>query len=171
VLLQVFDDGRLTDGKGRTVDFKNTVIIMTSNIASQQIQQLTEEAGADWEIEAHVKEALKQVFKPEFLNRVDEIIVFHMLTKDHLKQIVDIQLGYLTQRLAGQKIKLEFTDNARDQIMDEGYDPVYGARPLKRTIQQRLENALAAELLAGKFAEGDTIKIDANQHRFIFEKV
>jgi len=170
VLLQVFDDGRLTDGKGRTVDFKNTVIIMTSNIASQQIQQLTEEAGADWEIEAHVKEALKQVFKPEFLNRVDEIIVFHMLTKDHLRQIVDIQLGYLTQRLAGQKIKLEFTDNARLQIMDEGYDPVYGARPLKRTIQQRLENALAAELLAGKFAEGDTVKIDANQHRFIFEK-
>jgi ATP-dependent Clp protease ATP-binding subunit ClpB len=171
VLLQVFDDGRLTDGKGRTVDFKNTVIIMTSNIASQQIQQLTEEAGADWEIEAHVKEALKQVFKPEFLNRVDEIIVFHMLTKDHLRQIIDIQLGYLTQRLASQKIKLEFTDNARLQIMDEGYDPVFGARPLKRTIQQRLENALAAELLAGKFAEGDTIKIDANQHRFIFEKV
>jgi ATP-dependent Clp protease ATP-binding subunit ClpB len=171
ILLQVFDDGRLTDGKGRTVDFKNTVIIMTSNIASHQIQQLTEEAGADWEIEAHVKEALKQVFKPEFLNRVDEIIVFHMLTKDHLRQIVEIQLGYLTQRLAGQKIKLEFTDNARQQIMDEGYDPVYGARPLKRTIQQRLENALASELLAGKFAEGDTIKIDANQHRFIFEKV
>ncbi len=171
VLLQVFDDGRLTDGKGRTVDFKNTVIIMTSNIASQQIQQLTEEAGADWEIEAHVKEALKKVFKPEFLNRVDEIIVFHMLTKDHLRQIVDIQLGYLTQRVAGQKIKLEFTDNARKQIMDEGYDPVYGARPLKRTIQQRLENALAAELLAGKFTEGDTIKIDANQHRFIFKKL
>jgi len=158
-------------GKGRTVDFKNTVIIMTSNIASQQIQQLTEEAGADWEIEAHVKEALKQVFKPEFLNRVDEIIVFHMLTKDHLRKIVDIQLGYLTGHVAGQKIKLEFTDNAREQIMDEGYDPVYGARPLKRTIQQRLENALAAELLAGKFTEGDTIKIDANQHRFIFEKV
>jgi len=171
VLLQVFDDGRLTDGKGRTVDFKNTVIIMTSNIASQQIQQLTEEAGADWEIEAHVKEALKKVFKPEFLNRVDEIIVFHMLTKDHLRQIVDIQLGYLTERVAGQKIKLEFTDNARKQIMDEGYDPVYGARPLKRTIQQRLENALAAELLAGKFTEGDTIKIDANQHRFIFKKL
>jgi len=170
VLLQVFDDGRLTDGKGRTVDFKNTVIIMTSNIASQQIQKLTEEAGADWEIEAHVKEALKQVFKPEFLNRVDEIIVFHMLTKDHLRQIVDIQLGYLTGRVAGQKIKLEFTDNARKQIMDEGYDPVYGARPLKQTIQQRLENALAAELLAGKFAEGDNIKIDADAHKFTFKK-
>ncbi|OHB57782.1 MAG: ATP-dependent chaperone ClpB [Planctomycetes bacterium RBG_13_44_8b] len=171
VLLQVFDDGRLTDGKGRTVDFKNTVIIMTSNIASQQIQQLTEESSADWEIEAHVKEALKQVFKPEFLNRVDEIIVFHMLTKDDLRKIVDIQLNYLVERLAEQKIRLVFTDNAREQIMDEGFDPVYGARPLKRTIQQRLENALAAELLVGKFTEGDTIKINAEQHKFIFEKV
>ncbi len=124
VLLQVFDDGRLTDGKGRTVDFKNTVIIMTSNIASQQIQQLTEESGADWEIEAHVKEALKQHFKPEFLNRIDEVIVFHILTKDDLKKIIDIQLGYLVQRLDSRKIKVEFTDSARDQIMDEGYDPV-----------------------------------------------
>ncbi|MHC4189534.1 MAG: ATP-dependent chaperone ClpB [Planctomycetota bacterium] len=146
VLLQVFDDGRLTDGKGRTMDFKNTVIIMTSNIASQQIQQLTEESGADWEIEAHVKDALKQVFKPEFLNRVDEIIVFHMLSKEDLRKIVDIQLNYLAERLNGRKIEIEFTDGARRQIMDEGYDPVFGARPLKRTIQQRLENQLAAEL-------------------------
>jgi ATP-dependent Clp protease ATP-binding subunit ClpB len=170
VLLQVFDDGRLTDGKGRTVDFKNTVIIMTSNIASQQIQQLTEESGADWEIEAHVKDALKQLFKPEFLNRVDEIIVFHMLTKNDLNKIVDIQLNYLAERLNGRNIKVEFTDSARKQIMDEGYDPVFGARPLKRTIQQRLENPLAAELLAGKFTDGDTIKIDADAHKFIFEK-
>jgi len=166
VLLQVFDDGRLTDGKGRTVDFKNTVIIMTSNLASQQIQQLTEESGADWEIEAHVKDTLKQVFKPEFLNRIDEIIVFHMLTKEHLRKIVDIQLEDLTRRLGGRNISVEFTDAARDQIMDEGYDPVFGARPLKRTIQQRLENPLAAELLAGKFSDGDTIKIDADSHRF-----
>jgi len=170
VLLQVFDDGRLTDGKGRTVDFKNTVIIMTSNIASQQIQELTEESGADWEIEAHVKDALKKVFKPEFLNRIDEVIVFHMLTKEDLKKIVDIQLGYLQERMNARKIGIEFTDDARKQIMDEGYDPVFGARPLKRTIQQRLENPLAAELLAGKFAEGDTIKIDADAHRFTFEK-
>jgi ATP-dependent Clp protease ATP-binding subunit ClpB len=170
VLLQVFDDGRLTDGKGRTVDFKNTVIIMTSNIASQHIQQLTEEEGADWEIEAHVKDVLKKVFKPEFLNRIDEIIVFHMLTKEDLRKIVDIQLKYLAQRLKNRKIELKFTDQARKQIMDEGYDPVYGARPLKRTIQQRLENPLANELLAGKFSEGDTIKIDADQHRFIFKK-
>jgi len=170
VLLQVFDDGRLTDGKGRTVDFKNTVIIMTSNIASQQIQQLTEEQGADWEIEAHVKDVLKKVFKPEFLNRIDEIIVFRMLTKGDLKKIVDIQLGYLAQRLKDRKIELEFTDKAREQIMDEGYDPVYGARPLKRTIQQRLENPLARELLAGKFADGDKIRVDGDAHKFIFQK-
>jgi ATP-dependent Clp protease ATP-binding subunit ClpB len=170
VLLQVFDDGRLTDGKGRTVDFKNTVIIMTSNIASQQIQELTEESGADWEIEAHVKDALKKVFKPEFLNRIDEVIVFHMLTKENLRKIVDIQLNYLSERMNARKIGIEFTDDARKQIIDEGYDPVFGARPLKRTIQQRLENPLAAELLAGKFAEGDTIKIDADAHRFTFEK-
>ena len=171
VLLQVFDDGRLTDGKGKTVDFKNSVIIMTSNIASQQIQQLTEESGADWEIEAHVKDALKMLFKPEFLNRIDEIIVFHMLDKEHLRTIVDIQLDYLAERLKGRHISLEFTDNARRQIMDEGYDPAFGARPLKRTIQQRLENPLAAELLAGKFADGDNIKIDADAHKFTFEKV
>jgi len=172
VLLQVFDDGRLTDGKGRTVDFKNTVIIMTSNIASQQIQQLTEEEGADWEIEAHVKDVLKKVFKPEFLNRIDEIIVFHMLAREHLRQIVDIQLVYLAERLKDRKIRLEFTDKARDQIMDEGYDPTFGARPLKRTIQQRLENPLAAELLAGKFVDGDTIRVDADAdaHSFAFEK-
>jgi ATP-dependent Clp protease ATP-binding subunit ClpB len=170
VMLQVFDDGRLTDGKGRTVDFKNTVIIMTSNIASQHIQQLTEESGADWEIEAHVKEVLKQVFKPEFLNRIDEVIVFHMLTKDHLRQIVDIQLAYLADRLKGRNIDLEFTDAAREQIMDEGYDPAFGARPLKRTIQQRLENPLASELLAGKFNDGDKIRISAHAHKFTFEK-
>ncbi|MHC4309414.1 MAG: ATP-dependent chaperone ClpB [Planctomycetota bacterium] len=171
VLLQVFDDGRLTDGKGKTVDFKNCVIIMTSNIASQQIQQLTEESGADWEIEAHVKDALKMLFKPEFLNRIDEIIVFHMLDKEHLRTIVDIQLDYLAERLKGRHITLEFTDNARRQIMDEGYDPAFGARPLKRTIQQRLENPLAAELLAGKFADGDKIKIDADAYKFTFEKI
>jgi len=171
VMLQVFDDGRLTDGKGRTVDFKNTVIIMTSNIASHQIQQITEESGADWEIEARVKDALKQLFKPEFLNRIDEIIVFHMLGKEDLRKIVDIQLDYLAERLNGRNIQVEFTDSAREQIMDEGYDPAFGARPLKRTIQQRLENPLAAELLAGKFKDGDKIKIDADAHKFTFEKI
>ena len=171
VMLQVFDDGRLTDGKGKTVDFKNTVIIMTSNIASSRIQQLTEESGADWEIEAHVKDALKQLFKPEFLNRIDEIIVFHMLSKNNLRKIVDIQLEYLAERLGGRNIEVEFTDAARDQIIDEGYDPAFGARPLKRTIQQRLENALAGELLAGRFADGNKIRIDANAHKFTFEKI
>ena len=171
VLLQVFDDGRLTDGKGKTVDFKNCVIIMTSNIASQQIQQLTEESGADWEIEAHVKDALKMLFKPEFLNRIDEIIVFHMLGKEGLRKIVDIQLGYLAERLDGRNIQVEFTDSAREQIMDEGYDPAFGARPIKRTIQQQLENPLAAELLAGKFTDGDKIKINGDAHKFTFEKI
>jgi ATP-dependent Clp protease ATP-binding subunit ClpB len=171
VLLGVFDDGRLTDGKGRTVDFKNTVIIMTSNFAGQQIQELSAEEGADWEIEAHVKEALKKYFRPEFLNRIDETIVFHLLGADDLKKIVDIQLGYLAKRLKERHLAVEFTQGARKQLMDEGYDPAYGARPLKRTIQQRLENRLAAELLAGKFADGDKIKIDANAHRFTFEKV
>jgi ATP-dependent Clp protease ATP-binding subunit ClpB len=171
VLLQVFDDGRLTDGKGRTVDFKNTVIIMTSNIASHQIQQITEESGADWEIEAHVKDTLKQIFKPEFLNRIDEIIVFHMLNKDDLRSIVNIQLNELAERLCDRNITLEFTDGARDQIMDEGYDAAFGARPLKRTIQQRLENKLAAELLAGRFTGGDTVKVDADAHKFTFEKI
>jgi ATP-dependent Clp protease ATP-binding subunit ClpB len=170
VMLQVFDEGRLTDGKSRTVDFNNTVVIMTSNIAGHQIQQLTEEAGADWEIEAHVKEVLKEFFKPEFLNRIDETIVFQMLTKEDLTKIVDIQLGYLQDRLNGRNIELVLTDDARKQIMDEGYDPAFGARPLKRTIQQRLENPLAAQLLAGKFADGDTIRIHANAHRFSFEK-
>jgi len=170
VLLQVFDDGRLTDGKGRTVDFKNTVIIMTSNIASQQIQQHTEEQGADWEIEAHVKDALKKVFKPEFLNRIDEVIVFHMLARDYLRKIVDIQLDYLADRLKDRKIRLEFTDKARNLIMNEGFDPTYGARPLKRTIQQRLENPLATELLAGTFTDGDTVKVTADAHSFAFKK-
>jgi ATP-dependent Clp protease ATP-binding subunit ClpB len=171
VLLQVFDDARLTDGKGRTVDFKNTVIIMTSNIASEQIQKMTEEKGAEWEIEAHVKEVLKVVFKPEFLNRIDEVIVFHTLNEEHLRKIVDIQLRYLADRIRERKMEVQFTDAAKKLITDEGYDPTFGARPMKRVIQQRLENPLASELLAGKFTDGDTIKIDAKQHKFTFEKV
>lgn len=171
VLLQVFDDGRLTDGKGRTVDFKNTVIIMTSNFASQQILQMSQQQGADWEIEAHVKEALKQSFKPEFLNRIDETIIFHTLTQDNLSKIVDIQLRNLIARLKDRHLTVEFTDRARKQLIDEGYDPSFGARPLKRVIQQRLENPLAHELLAGKFAEGDTIRVDADGNVFRFDKI
>ena len=170
ILLQVFDEGRLTDGKGRTVDFKNTVIIMTSNIAGLQIQEMSEQEGADWEIEAHVKEVLRQVFRPEFLNRIDETVVFHTLSKEDLMKIVDIQLGYLKDRLRTNNIEIDFTDNAKAQLLDEGYDASFGARPLKRTIQQRLENKLAAEILEGKFAPGDKIRVDARQHSFVFEK-
>ncbi len=171
VLLQVFDEGRLTDGQGRTVDFKNTVIIMTSNIASEQIIKLTDEQGAEWEIEAHVKEVLRKYFKPEFLNRIDESIVFHTLSKDNLKNIIDIQLQRLAKRLAERHINIQFTENAKKLLMDEGYDVSFGARPLKRTIQQRLENSLAVQLLEGKFAEGDSVKVDANAHNFTFEKI
>jgi len=171
VLLQVFDDGRLTDGKGRTVDFKNTVIIMTSNFAGQQILEMSQRQGADWEIEAHVKEALKQSFKPEFLNRIDETIIFHTLTQDNLSRIVDIQLRNLVARLKDRHLTLDFTDRAHKQLIDEGYDPSFGARPLKRVIQQRLENPLANELLAGKFAEGDKIRIDADGNVFRFDKI
>ncbi|HPY77109.1 MAG TPA: AAA family ATPase, partial [Anaerohalosphaeraceae bacterium] len=171
VLLQVFDDGRLTDGKGRTVDFKNTVLIMTSNFASQQILRLSEEQGAEWEIEAHVKDALRKHFKPEFLNRIDETIIFHLLSRENLEQIVRIQLRYLTERLKERHLEIEFTELAQKQLMDEGYDPSFGARPLKRVIQQRLENPLAAELIAGKFSEGDKIRISADGHQFQFEKL
>ncbi|MBN1818808.1 MAG: ATP-dependent chaperone ClpB [Sedimentisphaerales bacterium] len=170
ILLQVFDDGRLTDGKGRTVDFKNTVIIMTSNFAGDLIRQITDSEGQDWEIEARVRDALKQSFKPEFLNRIDETIVFHMLKREHLEKIVDIQLGYLRDRLLARKLHVEFTDAAREQLLSEGYDPAFGARPLKRVIQRQLENPLATELIAGRFAEGDTIRIDAGAHQFTFEK-
>ena len=171
VLLQVFDDGRLTDGQGRTVDFKNTVIIMTSNIASEQIQTLTENAGTDREVALHVKEALKQSFKPEFLNRIDEIVVFHVLDKVHLRQIIDIQLEGLARRLRDQKLEIEVTEAARQMIMDEGYDRAFGARPLKRSIQQLLENPLADRLLEGTFGDGDRIRIDANCDALLFEKV
>jgi len=170
VLLQILDDGRLTDGHGRTVDFKNTVIIMTSNIAGTQIQELTEQQGADWEIEAHVREALKQHFRPEFLNRVDETIVFHSLHRDHMRKIIDIQLQYLSRRLTQRNFNLHVTDAAKELLFDQGYDISYGARPLKRTIQQQLENPLAQNILAGDFSEGDTIKIDAANHSFKFTK-
>lgn len=170
VLLQVLDDGRLTDGKGRTVDFKNTVVIMTSNFAGQQIMEMSQNQGPDWEIEAQVKDALKQYFRPEFLNRIDETIIFHTLKREDLEKIVDIQLRYLAERLKNRHITVEFTDAAKKQLMDEGYDPSFGARPLKRVIQQRLENPLANELLAGHFAEGDKIRVDADGRGFRFEK-
>ncbi len=175
VLLQVLDDGRLTDGQGRTVDFKNTVIIMTSNIGSQIIQDLQgkegAEGGADWEIEAQIRTMLRDHFRPEFLNRVDEIVIFHSLGKEHLKQIVEIQLRSLENRLKGRGMHLVITDAAKAQLAERGYDPIFGARPLKRVIQQEIENPLATHILDGDFAEGDTVAIDADHlQRFTFKK-
>jgi ATP-dependent Clp protease ATP-binding subunit ClpB len=167
-LLQVLDDGRLTDAQGRTVDFKNTVIIMTSNIGSHYVQQY---AGTDEErAKALVLDALRQHFPPEFLNRVDEIIVFHQLTREQLRQIVDIQLRGLARRLAERKMTVEFTEAAKDLLIEEGYDPVYGARPLKRTIQRRVLDPLALKVLEGEFKEGDHILVDARDGQIVFER-
>jgi ATP-dependent Clp protease ATP-binding subunit ClpB len=172
VLLQVLDDGRLTDGQGRTVNFKNTVIVMTSNLGSDRIQTLTGEGASDWEVEAAVKDLLKLQFRPEFLNRVDEMIVFHPLRKEQLTLIVDVQLEHLRKRLAQRGLKLALDDRAKRLLADEGYDPTLGARPLKRVIQQRLENPLAQRILAGDFKEGDTIAVHADPAKaaFTFEK-
>jgi ATP-dependent Clp protease ATP-binding subunit ClpB len=168
VLLQVLDDGRLTDGHGRVVNFKNTVVIMTSNIGSQWIRDL---AGQDEEeMRRRVLEALNQHFRPEFLNRVDEIIIFHSLSLDDLVQIVDIQLGHLVQRLADYKIALHVTDEVKRHLAEEGYDPIYGARPLKRVIQRELQDPLAKEMLEGKFREGDMVRVELQEGRLRFEK-
>jgi ATP-dependent Clp protease ATP-binding subunit ClpB len=158
VLLQVLDDGRLTDGQGRTVDFRNTVIIMTSNLGSQWIQQY---GATDYaRMRSMVMETLKESFKPEFLNRVDEIVIYHALPLDQIKRIVGIQVKALQARLAERRITLEIADKAREFIAQEGYDPAYGARPLKRTLQRRVQDPLALMLLEGKFAEGDTVLVD-----------
>ncbi len=172
VLLQVLDDGRLTDGQGRTVNFKNTVIVMTSNLGSTQIQELSSKGAEEWEIEAAVRELLKGAFRPEFLNRIDETIIFHPLGKEQLTRIVDIQLGYLRKRLATRNIKLRVSEQAERLLAEEGYDPTYGARPLKRVIQQRIENPLAQRILSGEFGEGDTVVIDVDKsrHDFTFKK-
>ncbi len=161
ILLQVLDDGRLTDGHGRTVDFRNTVLIMTSNIASDTIFALASENSPDWEIETHVQEAIKMHFRPEFLNRIDEIIVFNPLDKDHLRQIISIQLDYLSDRLKKRNLKLQITQAAENLLMELGYDPAYGARPLKRVIQKHIENKLASQVLAGTFDQGQEVTVDA----------
>jgi ATP-dependent Clp protease ATP-binding subunit ClpB len=172
VLLQVLDDGRLTDGQGRTVNFKNTVIVMTSNIGSHEIQKMASENTPQWEVEAKVKGLLKDHFRPEFLNRIDETILFHSLSKDQITEIVDVQLQHLRKRLATRGLKLVLAPAAKKLLADEGYDPQFGARPLKRVIQQRLENPLASKILHGDYAEGDTIHvgIDKAKHDFTFEK-
>src|SRR5690606_32719528 len=158
VLLQLLDDGRLTDGQGRTVDFRNAVIIMTSNLGSAYIQAAGPEGMA--EMRRRVFEALRNHFRPEFLNRIDEIVIFHALTREHLAQIVDIQLRQVQGRLADRNIDLQVTQRAKEWLADRGYDPVFGARPLKRTIQRELLDRLAKSLLAGKIHEGDTVTVD-----------
>jgi ATP-dependent Clp protease ATP-binding subunit ClpB len=158
VLLQILDDGRLTDSQGRTVSFRNAVIIMTSNIGSQWLLELGER---EWdEAERRVREALRATFRPEFLNRVDDIVVFRPLTREHLSEIVELQLERVRQLLAARRINLELAPEARDLLLAEGYDPVYGARPLKRVIQRRIQNPLALAILEGEYGEGDTVRVE-----------
>jgi ATP-dependent Clp protease ATP-binding subunit ClpB len=160
LLLQILDDGRLTDGKGRTVDFKNTVIIMTSNIGSQWIRDL---AGNDDEMKKRVTEALQSHFRPEFLNRVDETIIFNRLGKEQIKQIVDIQVERLQDRMRERKLDLVLSDAAKEYLAEEGFDPAYGARPLRRAIEKKVQNPLALKVLEGEFAEGDAVEIDVDR--------
>jgi ATP-dependent Clp protease ATP-binding subunit ClpB len=170
VLLQVLDDGRLTDGQGRTVDFTNTIIVMTSNIGAQAILEMTEKGEADEMIAAHVRTLLKKHMRPELLNRIDETVVFHQLRKKDLAGIVEIQVGSLRKRLKARGLDLELTPVAVNALADEGYDPAFGARPLKRVIQQRLENPIAGKILEGVYAEGDTVKVDFAGKSFAFGK-
>jgi ATP-dependent Clp protease ATP-binding subunit ClpB len=170
VLLQVLDDGRLTDGQGRTVDFTNTIIVMTSNIGSQEILRMTAGGALDVEVEAHVRDLLKQVLRPELLNRIDETIIFHQLSREDLVQIVDIQIGNLARRLRDRGLLIEISAAAKVALGDEGYDPQFGARPLKRVIQQRIENQIATRILAGEFGPGDVIKVDYAGKSFTFTR-
>ena len=169
VLLQVLDDGRLTDGQGRTVDFRNTVIVMTSNLGSQMIQAM---AGDDYQvIKLAVMAEVKNYFRPEFINRIDEVVVFHSLSERHIAEIARIQLKHLEKRLAQMEMKLEVTDAAIAELAKAGFDPVYGARPLKRAIQNQIENPLAREILSGRFGPKEVIRIDVEGGRFVFENV
>jgi ATP-dependent Clp protease ATP-binding subunit ClpB len=167
VLLQILDDGRLTDGQGRTVDFTNTIVIMTSNVGSQWIRDLGE--GDREEMRTRVMDALRAQFRPEFLNRIDEIVIFNSLSIDQIKEIVDIQLRRLQALLADRKMSVELTDAAKDMIAREGFDPVYGARPLKRALQREIQNPLAVKILEGEFADGDAVVVDAKKGRAVFE--
>ncbi|MHA3321396.1 ATP-dependent chaperone ClpB [Legionella pneumophila] len=169
ILLQVMDDGRLTDGQGRTVDFRNTVIVMTSNLGSQLIQEMSSKFNYD-EIKAAVMDLVSQHFRPEFINRIDESVVFHSLAKEQIAKIAAIQINYLHHRLKQQNITLEVTSEALSHLAEAGFDPVYGARPLKRTIQQKLENPLAQSLLTGKFKSGDTIIVSYKDGVMEFSK-
>ena len=167
ILLQILDDGRMTDGKGRTVDFKNTVLIMTSNVGSQWIGDL---GGKDEsEMEKRVMEALRNTFRPEFLNRIDETILFNALGPEEIKKIVGIQMGYLRKRLEDNKITLALTEGAEEFLAQAGFDPIYGARPLKRTIQHHVQDPLAMKILEGTIKEGTHVKVDVEDGRLVFE--
>jgi ATP-dependent Clp protease ATP-binding subunit ClpB len=169
VLLQILDDGRLTDSQGRVVDFRNTVIIMTSNMGSHLILEAGEQDAAGWApIEAAVRDQLRLHFRPEFLNRVDDIIVFRQLNRADIAAIVELQLERLRRLLEQKRLVLTVTPEARDLLAAEGYDPAFGARPLKRVIQRRLQNPIALELLEGKFAEGDTIEVGREGNQLVF---
>jgi ATP-dependent Clp protease ATP-binding subunit ClpB len=170
ILLQVLDDGRLTDGHGRTVDFRNTVVIMTSNIGSHHIQEMMTEWTDESQIQKGVMEDLKAFFRPEFLNRVDEITIFHSLNKDLLIKIVDIQIDRMKCYLKERNVELELSDKAKTFIAEEGHDPLYGARPLKRAIQKDILNPLAAKLLEGAFKSGDVILADVEGDGIVFSK-
>jgi ATP-dependent Clp protease ATP-binding subunit ClpB len=170
VLLQVLDDGRLTDGQGRTVDFRNTVIIMTSNLGSQVIQEYAGEQNYA-RMKSAVMEVVQQSFRPEFINRIDDIVVFHSLGSRQIRAIVDIQLLYLKKRLLERNMDLVLDDAARDLLGEAGFDPVYGARPLKRAIQQQIENPLAQRILQGEFMPGDRIRVSAQDGELGFSKL
>jgi ATP-dependent Clp protease ATP-binding subunit ClpB len=169
ILLQILEDGRLTDGKGRTVDFRNAVVVLTSNIGSHWIQEM---AGKGEEvIRDRVMEELRKAFRPEFLNRLDEIILFHALGKEQLSVIVDIMIGEVNARLADRKLTATLTPAARERLAEIGYDPAYGARPLRRAIQTHIQDPLAMKILQGEFHEGDTVRIDADaKSGFRFQK-
>lgn len=170
ILLQVLDDGRLTDSQGRVVDFKNTVIVMTSNLGSQDVRELGEGATDD-EVRTVVMNAVSQHFRPEFINRIDELVIFHSLKKAQIRGIADIQLDRLRSRLVDRDMSLTVDDSAFDLLIDAGFDPVYGARPLKRAIQQQVENTLAQKILSGEFVAGDTILVKGEHGHLVFDKM
>ena len=169
ILLQVLDDGRLTDNHGNTVDFTNTIVVMTSNVGSQAIQRISEEGGSDEMIDTAVQEAMRTRFLPEFLNRIDETIIFHPLQREQISEIVRIQLSHLERQLADRNIRLEVTEEACEQVASTGYDPAYGARPLKRVIQRQIQNPLATSILKGEVAEGQTVFIDAEDGQLVIK--
>ena len=171
VMLQILDDGRVTDAQGHTVDFKNSVIIMTSNIGSQYILDIAGDDSRYEEMQGRVMDTMRTSFRPEFLNRIDEIIIFHPLQRQQLRQIVLLQIQHLVERLAERKMSLKLTEAAVDFLAEVGFDPVYGARPLKRAIQRELETQLAKGILRGEFNDGDTIFVDIENERLTFKRL